>query len=370
MNTVAAQILDGEYGWIINLLFMVFFVVFMFYGQRIQMYIMLREVEGSLMRLKLIRDKGRKAAIKTIKELGKPELDPTERVDDFLEHIAIAPQSMDPAGIVWKFEHILDVRNVRFKEEVKLMAPEANEVQTNNLENTLEAALALNIIYKVIRHFYMLGKKTLSLYVIMQLQMVLPLIMKEAEAFSNALKAFTYGQPIGDGAGPLVAAKLMSGYEKRTVAKDIVASTIPIEGRTAFVLKAEGPGANIGKPGDGIKKLVEENKGKIAAVIVVDAAQKLEGEKPGAVADGIGVAIGGPGVEQFKAEESIVKHKIPVYAVIIKEDIGDAVSPLRKEIFEAADEAIERIKRIIRERTVEKDRVIIAGIGNTVGIWQ
>ena len=108
-------------------------------------------------------------AISTIKEIGKLEEDPTGRVDQFLEYIAIAPQNMDPSGIVWKLEHVLDVRDVRFKDEVSLMAPEADDVQLNNLENTLEAALALNIIYKVMRHFYILGKKTHSVYIIMQL---------------------------------------------------------------------------------------------------------------------------------------------------------------------------------------------------------
>jgi hypothetical protein len=93
------------------------------------------------------------------------------------------------------------------------MAPATDEVQTNNLENTLEAAMALNYIFKVVRHYYIQGKKTLSLYTIMQLQMILPLVMKEAEAYSNALKAFAFGQPIGDGAGALVAAKLMHGSE-------------------------------------------------------------------------------------------------------------------------------------------------------------
>ena len=59
-----------------------------------------------------------------------------------------------------------------------------DEVQINNLENTLEAAMALNFIYKVVRHYYIQGKKTLSLYVIMQLQMILPMVMKEAEAYA------------------------------------------------------------------------------------------------------------------------------------------------------------------------------------------
>jgi hypothetical protein len=355
---------------ILSLVFYLVFILFIFYGQRIQMYVMIREVEGSLYRLKYIKDEGRKTAVETIKEIGKPQTDPTARVDRFLEYFTIAPQNIDPAGIVWKLEHILDIRDDRLKDEVKLMAPAANETQTNNLENTLEAAMALNYIYKIIRHFYLLGKKTLSLYVIMQLQMILPLIMREAEAYASALKAFAYGQPIGDGAGALVAAKLMHGHEIRKLPKDCVGTTVQIEGRTAFVIKAEGPGGNVGKPGDAIKTVIDENGGKINMVIMIDAAMKLEGEGVGEVAEGVGAAIGGPGVDQFKIEESILEYHIPINAVIIKEDIGDAVSPMRKEIYESADKAIERIKQLILERTKEGDKVIIAGIGNTIGVAQ
>jgi hypothetical protein len=360
----------GDAQTILSLLFYVVFIVFIFYGQRIQMYVMLREVEGSLYRLKYIKDEGRKITIETIKEIGKPQADPATRVDRFLEYFAIAPQSLDPAGVVWKLEHILDVRDTRFKDEVKMMAPAADDVQANNLENTLEAAMALNFIYKVIRHYYLLGKKTLSLYVIMQIQMILPLVMREAEAYASALKAFAYGQPIGDGAGALVAAKLMHGNETRKIAKDCVVSTVQMEGRTAFVIKAEGPGGNVGKPGDAIKTIIEENEGKIATVIMIDAAMKLEGEAVGEVAEGVGAAIGGPGVDQFKIEESLLKYRIPINAVIIREDIGDAVSPMRKEVFEAADKVIERVKQVILERTKEGDRVVIVGVGNTMGISQ
>ena len=346
------------------------FVVFMLYGQRIQMYVMIREVENSLRKLKFIKEEGRKKAIETIKEIGKPETDPAARVDRYLEYFTITPQSMDPAGIVYKLDHILDVRDTRLKDEVKLMAPACDETQINNLENTLEAAMALNFIYRVIRHFYIQGKKTLSLYVIMQIQMILPLIMKQAEAYASALKAFAYGQPIGDGVGPLVAAKLMHGYETRKVPKDCVVATIPFEGRTALVLKARGPGGNVGKPGDGVKELIEENKGKISTVIMIDAGLKLEGEKVGEVAEGIGAAIGGPGVDAFKIEEVVVKYKIPLNAIIVREDIADAVSPMRKEIADAVDSVIERLKNVVKERTKEGDKIIIVGVGNTIGVGQ
>jgi len=361
---------DNIVSIIFQLVFTGIFVVFMFYGQRVQMMVMLREVESHLRRLKLIKDDGRKVAIETIKQIGKPVGDPTDRIDQFMEYIAITPQDMDPSGIVWKLEHLLDVRDARFKDEVKFMAPEADEAQLNNLENTLEAAMALHMIYKVIRHFYLLGKKTLSLYVIMQIQMVLPLIMQQAEAYAHALRAFSFGQPIGDGAGPLVAAKLMRGYETKEIARDVVMAEVPIEGRTAYVLKAKGPGGNVGKPGEGISQIIKEKKGKIATVIMIDAALKLEGEKPGEIAEGVGAAIGGPGVEQFKIEEAILKNKIPVNAIIVKQELGDAVSPMRKEIFDAADSVITRIKRLILERTKKGDTVIIAGIGNTIGIGQ
>ena len=361
---------DSSLGWIMNVLFYVIFVVFIFYGSRIQTYVMIREVEGSLYKLKYIKEEGRKMAVETIKEVGKPQTDPTAKVDRFLEYFTIAPQTLDPAGVVWKLEHILDVRDERLKDEVKLMAPAADETQANNLENTLEAAMALNFIYKVIRHFYLLGKKTLSLYIIMQIQMILPMIMREAEAYASALKAFAFGQPIGDGAGALVAAKIMHGYETKKIEKDCVVSTVPFEGRTAFVIKAEGPGGNVGKPGDAIEHVIEENNGQIAMVVMIDAALKLEGEGLGEVAEGVGAAIGGPGVDQYKIEEKILKYHIPINAVIVKEDTGDAVSPMRKEIFDSISTVIDRIKEVVLERTREGDKIIIAGIGNTIGIGQ
>jgi hypothetical protein len=357
---------------VLSLVMYVFFIGFIFYGQRIQMYIMIREVENSLHKLRRIKEEGKKTAIDVLKELGKPTIDPSPRVDRYLEYFTIAPQNMDPAGIVAKLDHILDTRDERLKDEVKLMVPqlENDEVQINNLENTLEAAMALNFIYKVVRHYYIQGKKTLSLYVIMQLQMILPLVMKEAEAYASALKAFAYGQPIGDGAGPLVAGRLMHDYETRKMPKDCVMASVPIEGRTALVIKAEGPGGNVGKPGDAVEAAIEENEGKIACLIMIDAGLKLEGETVGEVAEGIGAAIGGPGVDAFKIEEKLTKYKIRNYAVIIKQDIGDAVSPMRKEINDSIEKAIEQVKLMIRERTKEGDKVIIVGVGNSIGVGQ
>jgi len=357
-------------GWIIQLIWILAFIIIWVYGQRIQTTFMLKEIKGSLYKLKVMRDRGRQIAISTIREIGKPTEDPTARVDRLLEHVDIEPVSLDPTGIIRRLEHIIDVREFRLKDEVRRMAPHADETQVNNLTNVLEAALALNQIYKIVRHYYLMGKKTLSFYIILQVQMLLPLIMRESEAFISALKAFTMGQPIGDGAGALVAARLMYGKEKRLIAQDTVVSEVDIEGRKVYVIKARGPGGNVGKPGEAIRQILEEKEGKVALIIIIDAAQKLEGEKPGDVSEGVGVAIGGPGVDKYKVEEVAAKYKVPLGAVLIKEGIEDVVSTMRKEIVDGVEEAIERVKRLIRENTKEGDTVIVAGVGNTIGIAQ
>ncbi len=372
LSTAGTSLSPGNdvIGLILQIGWLGFFVFYMFYGQRLQIKIMLKEIESSLYKLQLIKDKGRALTISTIKEVGKTDGDLEARVDRLLEHLYIPPVELDPSGIIRRLEHIVDIRDFRFKDEVKLMVPQADETQVNNLTNMIDAALVLNQIYKIVKHFYLSGKKTSSFYIIMQLQMILPDIMKESEAYANALTAFKAGQPIGDGIGALAAAKLMNGNESHEIARDIVMSEVQIEGRTAYVLKAKGPGGNVGKPGEAIKQILEEKEGKIARVIIIDAAQKLEGEKPGEVMEGTGVAIGGPEVDKFKVEEVAAKYKVPLNVILIKEGVGDVVSAMRKEISDSVDEVSVRVRRILRETTKEGDLVIIAGIGNTMGIAQ
>jgi hypothetical protein len=363
---------NSDLGMILQTLFSLSFIIYLFYAQRIQAMSMLRQVEGTLRKVKALRDKGRSVSIETINEVGRPENDPTRDVDRFMEHFLIPPVDLDPAGIVGKLGQLLNVRENTFEDEVRAMAPHASDSEVNNLENLLEASLALNVYYKVIRHFYLLGKKTMNIYVIMQIHMILPMIVREIEAYSAALQAFKNGMPIGDSVGPLVAAKMMHGHEYEEVAREMVAAEVPYAGRTLIVTKAKGPGGSVGKPGDAIENLINkraEGK-KVNAVIMVDAAGKLEGEETGGVAEGVGAAIGGIGVEKYKIEEAVKAHNIPLYAVAIKQDISHVVAPMVEELFKATDRAVEVVKNLVEEKTKEGDVVIVAGIGNTVGIGQ
>jgi len=355
---------------IIQTLFSFAFIGYLFYAQRIQAMTMLRQIEVTLRKIKSLRDKGKETSINTIKEIGTPERDPTPMVERFMEHFMIEPVGMDPVGVVQKLGKILNVREFTFEKEVDLMAPNATESEKNNIENLLEASLALNIYYKVIRHYYLLGKKTMNIYVIMQIHMILPMILQEIDAYSAALQAFQEGMPIGDSVGPIVAAKLINGAPTREVAKEMVAAEIEYEGRRVIITKAKGPGGSVGKPGDAITNIMNDNEGKVTMLITVDAAGMLEGEQVGEIAEGVGAAIGGPGVEKYKIELIATGHNVPMYAVAIKEGLEHVVAPLVQPLYEATDKAVASVKGLILDYSKEGDTVVVAGIGNTVGVAQ
>ena len=184
------------------------------------------------------------------------------------------------------------------------MIPNLDPTKISVAENILEIATSLNQIHKVVRHYYLLGKKTNSYMLLFQLQMIMPMVLQEADALVNAVDTFKLGQPVGDGIGPVIAPRYMANLPKQVVGKDTVMTVGEYKGRTLYVLKAEGPMGYVGEPGVAIQKLVEEMKVPLNAIIMVDAALKLEGEKTGEIAEGVGAAIGGIGVDKFRSKKS------------------------------------------------------------------
>jgi hypothetical protein len=197
------------------------------------------------------------------------------------------------------------------------------------------------------------------------LQMQIPLISRIAKAAMKATQAFADGAPIGDGIGPLVAANLINSNVQVFEKYEFVVAKTKVGGRDVWVSKAAGPGASTGYPG---KFLIDfMKKQKIDRIISVDAALKLEGEKTGSIAEGVGVAMGGTGVDRYEIEEIVVKNNIPLDAVVVKVSEEDALEPMKKEVFDAISEATDNVKEILK-RTKAKERIMIMGVGNTCGI--
>jgi hypothetical protein len=353
---------------ILNLVFFGVFVFFMFFSQKIQALLMMRQISHALTRLEGMREKAKQAITAAMTEVDKPAGDLKPRLERLLQFFTIPPEGMDPAGVVQRLEHLFDTADSRIRDEIRAITPTADERQLLNLQNLLEAGQALNTLYRVVRHYYLLGKKDGTLYSTVQVQMQLPTIMEEAGAYLSFLDAFREGKPVGDGVGALTASKLMSGQERREIAKEIVVAETTVDGRRVLATKAKGPGGAVGKVGDAVGNLIETNAGKVRLVVMVDAGLKLEGEESGDIGEGIGAAIGGIGVDKYKIEETATKYSIPVYAIVIKESLKEVLAPMTETISRAADEAVSRFRSIIQERTKEGDTIIIVGVGNTIGI--
>ena len=183
------------------------------------------------------------------------------------------------------------------------------------------------------------------------------------------MSAFKESQPIGDAIGPMIVGKLMLEKEKHEIARDTIYAESNIENRKVYLITAKGPGGTVGQPGNALKNII--NKGtKPSMLIMIDAALRLEGEKTGEIAEGIGAAIGGIGVDRFKIEEIATENNIPIYAIVIKQTLVEAISIMRKEIAETTEPVHNILNRLIRERTKEGNSVIIIGVGNTAGVGQ
>lgn len=361
---------------ILNLMFFFLIFISMFYGQKLQGWKASKEIQTGLDKLKKWNDECKEILITDFKEFAdkkKTQKDLMLQIEDFITFLTIGPVSLDPYGIIPKFDHIVDVRDERFKEEVAVLAPNADTIQRSNLENLLEATMAIDFIYRLIRHYLILGKKSKSMILLLQISMQLGLIISMAKAYYHAAKAFSEGSPIGDGLGPLVVASFIrtvsdGDVEAKEIERETIVQEVDFEDRNIYIVRAKGPGGTVGKPGKVIKDLIEQHGDSISRIIMIDAGLKLSGDKTGSIAIGVGAAIGGIGIEKHYIEESSTGRAIPIDALICKQSLEDAITTMKRPITQSVPKIVEKIKMAIRKRTEKGSKIIIAGIGNTIGI--
>ncbi len=354
------------------LLLLIFIALFMGLNQRIQIYMWSRDIRAKLVVLEGMAAEARKKTLDYMVANGARN--PESLLSRILDFFVIMPVDIEPVDIIRRLDHLINVRRRRFKEAFEEALPEADPVARSRAETAAEIAGALNLIYKVVRHLLLTGEKTRNWILIMQLQLIMPMVMRIADTYRKALNDFLKGVPIGDAAGPIVALRLAGpGAKWERVEDETVAAETEFEGRRLVIVKAEGPMSTVGRPGAAtekvVKRLIEEGR-KPSLMITVDAALKLEGEETGSVAEGVGAAIGDIGPEKIRFERIAAEHGIPLRAVIIKMSMEEAILAMNKKILQGVEKAVERVKDIIRRETKPGDTVVVIGVGNTAGVGQ
>jgi len=359
-NFVLFQFGGDIVSWIV---YLVFFMVFFLFYQRIMVTQMMWKLEKSAKDLERMTENSKIFLIKEITK--KPDKKTKASMNRIYEFFIITPVSLDPYGIVKKFDHIIRDERDKFSYFIKDIAPDMHPEKRASIEMGIAAGITLNQISKVVRHYVELIRKTKSVQIAMMLQMQMPLVERIAQSMYKGSQALSRGQPIGDGIGPMVTTHLIGAKEAKDVGEEMVSLKTTLYGRTVIIMKARGPGGRIGYPGRAIQNAVKNNK--IDRMITIDAAAKLEGERTGSVAEGVGVAMGGPGVERSYMEDLAVTSSIPLDSIIVKMSQEEAITPMRKAIKDAVPEVKEALKRAM-ERTKKTDTVLILGVGNTSGI--
>jgi len=299
--------------------------------------------------------------------LSKPGLLLSRLLDFFI----IEPVSVEPTDVIKRMDHLLRVTENSVKQLIERMLPSSiGNHERSLIESAISIVAAIGLIYKILRHYIILGEREENYLIIMQLVYLMPQILKIVKIYHEALNAFMYGKPIGDGVGPLAAymlAEKCNIMSKRVIDETSVVEAV-YESRRLFIVKAEGPGSNVGHPGAVISKIVEELNGNVSLILTIDAAIKLEGEVSGSISEGVGAAIGDPGPEKIAIERAATKYNIPLRALVIKMDLKEALITMKKNIYQSCEIVLNRIDTIIRESTPEGSTIIVAGIGNTMGI--
>ncbi len=343
------------------------FVVILFFLPKIMRIRMISSVNRTVEELESMVKEAKEILVNISQEKGNPIHDPTEAVENFIEFFVVPPVNLDPQGLVKKFDKILELGEERFKDMAQEIAPEADEEVKSNIIMTIKATIGLNTVAKLVRHNMELARKTGNLQLLLALQMNLPMLMKLVKAQFDGTKSFSKGLPIGDGIGPIVASMFMNELDINNFEDlgDMIYSNYQFEGRKLTILRAKGPGARVGKVGKIATDLIEENQ--INRIISVDAAAKLEGEKTGRIAEGIGVVIGGLGIEKWLIEEKATSSDIKIDAIIVKMSPEEAISHMNEEIIESSKEALKILKKSIL-RSAEGSNILIVGVGNSSGI--
>ena len=343
-------------------------LLFVFYGQRIQLIITSRDIKKDMAKLEQFRNDARNELIDYVKQKLSPNGDPTQKLDRFFDYFTVMPVDIDPNGIIPKIHHLVRSRDDTTRKQVKSMFSEINTLEVTKVQNLLEIVTTLQLLHKVVRHLFLTAKKQNNYPLILPLQMLLPFIMEQAEALKDAIPAFKKGQPIGDGIGPLVVGEMMLDTKKQNAEFETVYSESEFDGRKLILLKAEGPYATVGRPGEATESIVE--KLKPDAIIMIDAALKLEGEDSGSVAQGFGAAIGGIGTDRFKIEAIAVKYDIPIFAIVVRQSVKEAITLMTKEISDQAENVKSQVYEMITDNSNPNQTVLVIGVGNTLGVAQ
>ncbi|MCJ7816799.1 MAG: DUF1512 family protein, partial [Candidatus Aenigmarchaeota archaeon] len=149
MDSVNFQLGGGD--WFSTIIFMLFWVVFLFFYPRLMVSQIMWKLEKTARELEDMSEKSKRFIIKEIIKDKKSTKELKESINRFYEFFVIGPVSLDPYGVVQKFDHVIRGEKERFTYFVKQLAPHLNSEERANIEMGLAGGITVHEISKIVR---------------------------------------------------------------------------------------------------------------------------------------------------------------------------------------------------------------------------
>ena len=371
---------------VLSLIFFILLLLVFFYGSNWQGWYAGRQILKSLRLLDAWRMYGLTLIQQQIEPLAPATMtkrDIQDTIDEMLNFFVIKPAAMD-SPVYEKLRFIMSRREERFQQLIQNFLPGVDDNKVATIISLLNTTIEIQELQRQVLHNLLIGRKTKSYWFLLQTAAEITQTLLKGQAYRRALDAFLNGVPIGDSIGPLALQHFVRDIQIKTERipetshpdQHTIRQKISYRGRICYCLRAEGPASRVGYPGRGLEKLANEleQKGeKIHLLITIDAITRLEGELPGTVSQGIGVAVGDNPttvIEKYQIESIAISQEppIPVEAIVCKESLLEAVSPMTTAIENALPKILRYLKQIIRSQAKKGQNVVILGIGNAIGV--
>ncbi|MCK4335190.1 MAG: DUF1512 family protein, partial [Candidatus Aenigmarchaeota archaeon] len=192
---VLFQLIGGGDNWISWLVMLAFWGMFFFFYPRLMLSQIMWKIERTAEELEAMSDSAKKFLINEISKTPTRKI--KDSVTNFFEFFVIPPVSLDPYGVVKKFDIIIQNEKQRFCYFVNQVAPKMDEERKTNIQMGLAGGIEMHMIAKIVRHYVELIKQTKSYQIALIIQMQLPLVERIAKAVYKGTKSLARGEPVG-----------------------------------------------------------------------------------------------------------------------------------------------------------------------------
>jgi len=158
---------------IIQLIWIILFILLITgLNQRIQLKIWVLDIRTKLNTIKSLLEEDKAKTRNMLRNLGVEVPDALiERVIDFF---TIEPVEIEPTDIIKRMDHLLRTTENSVRKIVSGFLPNLGKHELSLVETSLSIVAALNIVYKVIRHYLLIGERENNFILIMQLEYLMP----------------------------------------------------------------------------------------------------------------------------------------------------------------------------------------------------